>query len=109
MATDSDITDATGDKAEVAATIHEAERATFDQAVARRESGADIVVRGENEDANRKLARQIEATVGPTGRPEPPHTNTAGPHALPHFHQTSRSPEGHSFYETNKRKARKRR
>src|SRR5262249_7852296 len=44
----------------------------------------------------------------PPSDPQPPHTYSAGPHALPHFHQESRSPDGHCFYETEKRKARRR-
>jgi hypothetical protein len=80
----------------------------FDAAVARRSAGLDIVVCGDNLAANRNLARQIEATVGPPTRPQPPHED-AGPSALPHFHQQSRSPEGHAFYETEnpRKKARK--
>jgi hypothetical protein len=101
-------------------TIHEAELAsgpsgavewskelTFDEAVNRRKNEKDIVVRGKDETANRRLAGKVEATVGPASRPQFPHTNTAGRHALPHFHQRSRSPAGHSFYETRHLKARK--
>ena len=77
-------------------------------AVARRKAGADIVVCGDDTAANRSLARKVEAQVGGPSRPQFPHTATAGPAALPHFHQQSRSPAGHSFYETEKRKARKR-
>lgn len=77
-------------------------------AVARRRGGEDIVVRGDGTAANRSLARKIEAQVGPPSKPQFPHTGWAGPMALPHFHQQSRSPRGHSFYETDKRKARKR-
>jgi hypothetical protein len=104
----------------VPATIHEAELASgpsgavewgafidMDAAVMRRRAGLDIVVRGDNVSANRALARTVEALVGPPSRPQFPHTSTAGSQALPHFHQQSRSPAGHSFYETEKRKARK--
>ena len=100
-------------------TIHEAERASgpsgavewgkqldFDAAVARRKKGQDVVVRGENTKANQQLAGQVEAAVGPRTQPQPPERK-AGPMALPHFHQASRDPEGHSFYETDKRKARR--
>jgi hypothetical protein len=76
-------------------------------AVARRRGGEDIVVRGNDTVANRSLARKIEAQVGPPSKPQFPHTSWAGPMALLHFHQQSRSPGGHSFYETDKRKARK--
>ena len=103
-------------------TIHEAERAsgpsgfvewgdelTSNAAVERRKQGLDIVVRGGSEKANRNLAGEIEAAVGPRTDAQPPHTKRAGIGALPHFHQQSRSPDGHSFYETTRRKARRRR
>jgi len=101
--------------------IHEAELASgpsgavlkgaeIDQAaaVARRQTGLDVVVCGNNLRANRNLAREIEAIVGPPTRPQEPHA-LAGPFALPHFHQQSRSPAGHAFYETAspRKKARK--
>lgn len=79
----------------------------FDTAVARRRAGQDVVVRGDDSDANRRLAYRIEAAVGPPSRPQAPERR-AGPFALPHFHQQSRDPAGHLFYETEKRKARKR-
>jgi hypothetical protein len=101
-------------------TIHEAELAPgpsgaveygveIDEAtaVARRRNGKDIVVRGKDGDASRSRAYQIERQVGLPSRPQPPHNRAAGPMALPHFHQQSRSPGGHAFYETPKRKARK--
>ena len=72
----------------------------------RRQSG-DVVVRGNDIAANRALARRIEAQVGPVSKPQFPHTQTAGPLALPHFHQQSRSPAGHYFYETPNLKGRK--
>lgn len=103
-------------------TIHEAELASgasgavlkgaeieVATAVPRRQAGLDIVVCGDDVNANRRLAREIEAAVGPPTRPQAPHED-AGPHALPHFHQqTRRSPEGHCFYETDnpQKKARK--
>jgi hypothetical protein len=103
-----------------APTIHEAELAPgpsgavwygteidLPTAVARRQAGLDVVVRGEDGDANRRLAYRIEASVGPPTRPQPPEPK-AGPLALPHFHQQSRKPKGHLFYETEHRKARKR-
>lgn len=82
---------------------------TFEEAVHRRRGGEDIVVRGDDLAGNRRLAGQVEAAVGPATRPQPPHTYSAGPHALPHFHQLSRSPDGHSFCETKNRKARRQR
>lgn len=77
------------------------------QAVARRQVSLDVVVCGSDVDANRELAKAVEAGVGPWLR-EDPHL-AAGPHALPHFLQESREPGGHSFYETGsaQRKARK--
>jgi hypothetical protein len=101
-------------------TVHEAEPASgpsgavwfgaeiaFDTAVARRQAGLDVVVRGADTDANRRLAYRIEAAVGPPSRPQAPERR-AGPLALPHYHQQSRDPGGHLFYETEHRKARKR-
>src|SRR5262245_31779903 len=103
-------------------TIHEAEpmpgplgviwyaaELDFDAAVARRQVGLDVVVRGNNLSANRDLAAAIEAAVGPRTGPQKPHRR-AGPHSLPHFHQASRSPDGHCFYETESptKKARRR-
>jgi hypothetical protein len=77
-------------------------------AIARRQAGLNIVVCGNDVKANSKLARQIEAAIGPPSI-QPPH-ESAGPNALPHFQPEVRGPEGHSFYETNnpQRKARKR-
>jgi hypothetical protein len=101
-------------------TIHEAQLATgpsgaveygseIDEptAVARRKNGKDIVVRGNDTKSNRTRTYKVEAQVGPPSRPQFPHASTAGLMALPHFHQRSRSPGGHAFYETDKRKARK--
>ena len=75
-------------------------------AVARRRIGENIVVRGSDTKANRSRAWWIESQVGPPTKPQFPHRR-AGPEALPHFHQFSRSPSGHAFYETDKRKVRK--
>jgi hypothetical protein len=77
-------------------------------AIARRKAGDDVVVSGDVLRANRKLAWTIEAAVGKPTRPQEPH-GSAGPHALPHFHQESREPGGHTFYETDnpQRKSRK--
>jgi hypothetical protein len=73
-------------------------------AVARRQAGEDIVVCGSSIKANRRRAFEIESAVGPCERQEP-HDQLAGPRALPHFQQTDRSARGHSFYETEHRKA----
>jgi hypothetical protein len=77
-------------------------------AIARRRAGLDIVVCGNDLKANKNLARQIEAAVGPYE--EDVAHKLAGPHSLPHFQPDPRPPEGHSFYETDnpQRKARKR-
>ncbi len=101
-------------------TVHEAEllpgpsgavergrELTRDEAIARRRDGLDIVACGDETRANRSLARGVEAVVGPPTRAQPPEPK-AGPLALPHFHQQTRDPEGRAFYETDKRKARKR-
>jgi hypothetical protein len=50
--------------------------------------------------------REQAAPTVPASRPQAPHKR-AGPMALPHFHQQNRSPDGHTFYETDKRKAKK--
>jgi hypothetical protein len=78
---------------------------TDEQAVARRLEGLEIVARGQNA---RARARAIESTVGPVVE-SPPHERSAGPRALPHFHQYSRSPAGHAFYETRGVRARRKR
>src|SRR5262245_14931543 len=93
-------------------TIHEAELAPgpsgvvykgpqidLAAAVERRRAERDVVVCGASMRPNRALAHLIESSVGPASEPQEPHRR-AGPHALPHFHQESRSPEGHTFFET---------
>lgn len=100
-------------------TIHEAERvagpsgavlrgAEIDvaMAIARRRGGLDVVVCGADLKANRALAASIESAVGPCQRGVP-HTRYAGPLALPHFQQVTPPPAGHTFYETEHRKAKK--
>jgi hypothetical protein len=102
-----------------AASIHEAELASgpsgavlwgseidFAEAVVRRRAGSNVVVRGDETKSNRALARQIEETVGVYVR-SAPHTLHAGPDALPHFQQADADHEGHWFYETPNRRARK--
>lgn len=80
-------------------------------AIARREAGLDIVVCGDNADSNRQLAKEIEeAAAGADNyRRHEPHPLTAGPDALPHYQPKVRPPEGHAFYETARRKARRKR
>jgi len=75
-------------------------------AIARRRSGLDVVVCGANLKANRALAASIESAVGPCQRGIP-HSRHAGPLALPHFQQAAPPPAGHTFYETEHRKAKK--
>ena len=77
---------------------------TFKEAVEERRLGHDIVVCGLNTTENHRMAQRIEASVGPWARGVP-HAS-AGPYALPHFQPATRPPEGHSFYETQVRKAR---
>jgi hypothetical protein len=97
--------------AEVEPTIHEAERAsgpsgavewgpelTVEEAIQRRRQGGDIVVRGPVSKRNRATARKIEEAVGTPVIEDQPHAK-AGPFALPHFHQESHDPDGHTFYE----------
>lgn len=92
-------------------TIHRAERAsgpdgavewgeelTLEEAIQERKKGLDIVVRGPDPKSNRNKAREIETRVGAPVSEDAPHAK-AGRMALPHFHQTSRVPDGHSFYE----------
>jgi hypothetical protein len=99
--------------------IHEAEReagpsgavlrgAEIDvaAAIARRRSELDVVVCGADIRANRALAASIESAVGPCQRGVP-HSRHAGPLALPHFQQVTPPPGGHTFYETEHRKAKK--
>ena len=99
--------------------IHEAERepgasgavlrgAVMDvaAAVARRRTRPEVVSCGPDAEGNRRLAYRVESAVGPCTRPQAPH-RSAGPMALPHLHQLNRSPDGHTFYETDRRKAKK--
>ena len=100
-------------------TIHEAElepglsgavllgaELELSDAIARRRAGEDVVVCGSQTATNRRLAFQVENAVGSASRPQWPHTR-AGPLALPHYHQKSRTPKGHTFYETDKRKSKR--
>ena len=78
----------------------------FAAAVTRMPGGFDVVVRGQDANANRRLALQIESAVGPAKR-QVPHSLSAGPLALPHFQQGKPPPSGHTFYETDKKMARR--
>lgn len=74
-------------------------------AIARRQLSLDIVVRGSDRAANRKVAEKIEAGVG-LYKVCPFH-QSAGTASLPHCQQINKPPFGHSFYETATRKAKK--
>ncbi len=76
-------------------------------AVVRRKNGEDVIVCGDDTDENRRQAQAIESAVGFWVRQDA--HERAGPDALPHFQQKSRSPPGHSFYETARKKGRKQR
>jgi hypothetical protein len=76
----------------------------FTAAVARRRAGQNVVVCGDDTDANRTLAQVIEGTVGPYQVQR--FHKRAGPLALPHVQQRTPPPAGHTFYETERRKAR---
>ena len=74
------------------------------QAEARRAGGGDVVVCGPSLSANRSAARAIEYNANGSAKRCPPHPN-AGPDALPHYQPDPRPPDGHTFYETEHRKA----
>jgi hypothetical protein len=74
------------------------------EAVTERKAGRDVVVCGTDLEANRDLAKKIERRANGTYKLCPPHS-TAGPNALPHCQPNPRGPQGHTFYETPRRKA----
>ena len=78
------------------------------RAIAQRQAGRDVVVCGDDIDANRSLAREIEESASGVGQFQrhEPHPR-AGPDSLPHYQPKSRPPAGHTFYETERRKARR--
>ena len=99
--------------------IHEATRATdgsgavfkgakLDEpaAIARRRAGLDVVVCGDDLRKNYFLAKEIEAAVG-IWKQQMPHQQRAGEFALPHFQQANVMQAGHTFYEVEHRKARR--
>ena len=88
-------------------TVIKGEKLSMEEAIERRKRGEDVVVCGKDLRANRHLARGIEGeAVGDIAQVKicPPHAN-AGPSALPHCQPLDRPPEGHTFYETENRKA----
>jgi hypothetical protein len=77
-------------------------------AIARRMTGLDVVVCGADQNANRKLAREIEeGAVGVGGTVHHPPHPIAGHRALPHYQARVPPPKGHCFYEHKLRKASK--
>ena len=72
-----------------------------------RNAGKDVVVCDGTTDDNRKLAEQIEGTVAGAGNLSlhRPRILVAGPDALPHYQPKRRPPDGHTFFETQTRKA----
>ena len=76
------------------------------EAVDRRKNGYNVVVCGPDPKANRTRAEQIEINAngnvvhhGPSG--------TAGVNALWHYQPNPRGPQGHTFYESSGRSARR--
>jgi hypothetical protein len=84
--------------------VNKGNEITEAEAVARRRAGLDVVVCGSDLATNRRLAGQIEGAANGRYKRCPPHAN-AGQHALPHYQPEERPPEGHTFYETEQRKA----
>jgi hypothetical protein len=82
------------------AQITEAEAAT------ERQAGRDVVVCGQILLDNYSLAAKIERAANGGCRACPPHY-MMGPGAMFHFHADPRPPDGHCFYETVKRKSKK--
>lgn len=74
------------------------------EAIVERKGGRDVVVCGDDLATNRATAERIETVANGASKRCPPHGN-AGPNALPHYQPKSRPPAGHTFYETDKRKA----
>ena len=98
-------------------TIHEADRGPsksvewgpeidFAAAVIRRKNGLNVVVRGNDDRANRDLARRIEEAVGPWIE-HGAHRTIVGHCALPHFQQQTVPPGEHTFFEEKGYKSRR--
>jgi hypothetical protein len=77
---------------------------SFAEAVVLRRKGADVAVCGKNLKLNQKLAGSIEFQANGRWKRCSPHVD-AGPKALPHYQPLVRGPHGHTFYETQHRKA----
>lgn len=84
--------------------VHRGPPIDLETAVERRRNGFDIVVCGPDSGVNRRLAGHIERTANGNVALEYPH-RSAGVRALPHWQPDPRPPRGHSFYETEHRKA----
>jgi hypothetical protein len=92
-------------------TIHEATRIrggvrrgnqiTEAEAVQRRKNGLDVVVCGDDTSSNCLLAMRIERQATGGQEKHEGYHEGAGLNALPHWQPRSRSPAGHSFYETH--------
>jgi hypothetical protein len=81
-------------------------RISEDEAILERKAGRDVVVCGKHLMDNRDLAERVEQMANGSCKSCPWHPSS-GPGALPHFQPDPRPPDGHSFYETVKRKAKK--
>jgi hypothetical protein len=85
-------------------TVIRGKQLTEAEAITRRRAGADVVVCGPSLAANRRLAGSIARSATCSVRCCPPH-ESAGEQALPCYQPDQRPPEGHTFYETDNRKA----
>jgi hypothetical protein len=74
------------------------------EAITLRQNGQDVVVCGNDLGVNRRMAGSIEARANGRTVRHPPHIS-AGEHALPHFQPAIRPPQGHTYYETGRRRA----
>lgn len=84
--------------------VRKLEKITEAEAVERRKNGLDVVVCGGDRVANRRAAGRIELAAHGKSKCCPPQ---AGPRSLPHWQPDPRveGDNGHSFYETDNRKA----
>ena len=83
--------------------IEKGREITEAEAIAERTAGGEIVVCGSDPDENSTVAKRIELTAnGSYVRHGKHHI-----HGLNHYQPAARPPQGHTFYETKKSKARK--
>jgi hypothetical protein len=87
-----------------AGTVRKLQEITEAEAVERRKSGGNVVVCGPGRVSNRRVAGRIEQAAHGKSKCCPPQ---AGPRSLPHWQPDPRveGDDGHSFYETDNRKA----